>query len=49
MQKKTLVNNLKTTKKAVVASTPTDAKRNRVKVEPPVKNRVARINAHPVH
>ena len=43
MQKKTLVNNLKTTKKAVVASTPTDAKRNRVRVEPPVKNRLMRI------
>ena len=45
MQKKTLLNNLKTNKKAIVASTHTDAKRSRVRVEPPVKNRISRINA----
>jgi hypothetical protein len=35
VQKKTLVDNLKTNKKAIVASTPTDAKRNPLRVEPP--------------
>jgi hypothetical protein len=55
IEKKSLINNLKTTKKAIVASTPTDArvsakvlprKNSRViaKLQGPVKSRISRIS-----
>jgi hypothetical protein len=46
MQKKSLINNLKTTKKAIVASKPTEAKSS-VKVTPRTSIRV-RANVSPV-